>query len=398
MNDYGKEPPMPNLSAGGSGMDVLVADAAAAAAAARLRARIKHDGADRLDAELLALGVELSAHRMERGAIGFYAAALSIASALRVEPNRLSRFLRPWYEGARDLLEDHGRDMSHADGPEAVRAALRGLAQDTPGREDQGDERPRTRTPAPQDDAHDDAPWELRDRPPVPGPMQAPPSAIWSEALARAESLAPPLEAEGREPTAPPEAPKPLPGASARHQGHAAETSTRTRRGAKGYRFSDLVFGAFFIPGVLLGLVVFLVVLTIPPLSWMTGMAMWQVRPLVQVAFIGLGLWGLSLALLFPPVWLAWVYGKRGWIWAPLAAPVALAVLSFLSTLIVLRSPMHARFEAEMLQWVQLWAPIVAGAALSISFGSRVRGGSRRLFRRIGRWWDETYGGGDKLN
>ena len=105
----------------------LVDDVRAAAAAERLRIRLFEDGRERPDAETLAPGVELAAHRIERGQPGFHAVALGIAATLGADPVRLRVFLRGWYEGARGLLEDNGRPTDALDSPEAVRAALQAL-------------------------------------------------------------------------------------------------------------------------------------------------------------------------------------------------------------------------------------------------------------------------------
>lgn len=349
----------------------LVDDAAATAAAEHLRARLDHDHSGALDPDLHAHGVALAAHRMERGAPGFHAVALSIAAELRAEPGRLRRFLRPWYEGARDLLEDHDRVPPGVDGPDAVRAALRALAG-TPD------------APAPRP-MPDPLPGLLD--PPAAAPDPDADPAGWDTALARAEHAAArpaPSPAPAPQEYAPPEAVV------------AAQTGLGASRGVRkgvGYRISDLMWGAFFVPGVLVGLVVFLYFLALPPMTWLTGIATWDVRDEAGFALIGVLVWLTSLSLLFPPIWYAWRRGRRSWIWPVLAAPVVTAVLVFMSTLIVLRSPMHPDFAADAMKWAWMWGPVTFSAAASVAFGPRLRGFSRRVFRRFGRWWDRQSGG-----
>lgn len=358
---------MPDLPTAQPPSPPLVDDAAAAAAAAHLRARLDQDDAGALDPDLHAHGVALAAHRMERGAPGFYAVALSIAAELRADPGRLRRFLRAWYEGARDLLEDHDRMPAGVDGPDAVRAALRAIsgAPDAPAPDP---------TPEPTPDLADDA------APPEP-------AEGWDAALTRAER------------TAARPAPTPLPPPGGYAPPAAALASAPIDSGApkagrkrSGYRFSDLLWGAFFVPVVLVGLVAFLYLLVLPPMSYITGLTAWQVRELTYAAMLGIALWMSNLALLFPPVWYAWRRGRRGWIWPLLAAPPTLAVLVFMSTLIVLRSPMHPDFLSGAMDWAGLWGPVTIAVAGSIAFGSRLRGLSRRIFRRIGRYWDGVHG------
>lgn len=364
----------------------LVDDEAAAAAAHRLRARILAHEAETLDPELHALGVALAANRMERGAPGFYAAALAISTSLRTEPSRLHRFLRPWYEGARDLLEDNDRMPSGVDGPDAVRAALRAIS----GTPDAPASTPLPQTPDPQ--MPEPLPglldWPETSDAPEPLHAVAEDDEGWDAALTRAEQAA-------ARPAPAPGAPETEyePPAAARNAEPTAPSAARSKRNRGGYRFSDLLWGAFFVPVVLIGLVVFLFVLVIPPMSFITGLEAWQVRPLAYASAFGIMLWCTSLALLFPPVWYGWRRGRRSWIWPLLAAPAVIAILVFISTLIVLRSPTHPDFMAKAVEWTGLWGPVTAGAAVSIAFGSRMRGLSRRAFRKVGRWWEQISGG-----
>jgi hypothetical protein len=224
---------------------------------------------------------------------------------------------------------------------------------------------------------------------PLPGLLDAPDEDApgWEAALERAEHAAarpvptPSAPARGYEPPA-----------AARDADTEARDVLRKPRKSGGYRFSDLMWGAFFVPAVLAGLVAFLFLLAMPPISWATGLSSWEVRGLAAPALLGIVLWSASLSLLFPPVWYAWRRGWRSWIWPILAAPPVMAILIFVSTLIMERSPTSPDFMSTAVKWIGFWGPITGGAALSIAFGSRLRGVSRRIFRRIGRWWDRLSG------
>tara|TARA_R110000824_G_scaffold401790_1_gene616438 strand:- start:15152 stop:27736 length:12585 start_codon:yes stop_codon:yes gene_type:complete len=97
--------------------------------AAELRAKIKAKlGKAQLnsgfDPELMAAGLELSAFHIEAGARKFGQYAKAIANDLDMTMTELKPYLRAWYNGARDFLEDSGQDVADMDGPGAVRAGL----------------------------------------------------------------------------------------------------------------------------------------------------------------------------------------------------------------------------------------------------------------------------------
>jgi hypothetical protein len=50
---------------------------------------------------------------------------------LGVEIGQIRRYLRGWYNGARDMMEDAGLDVAGMDGPDAVKDALKDLADTT---------------------------------------------------------------------------------------------------------------------------------------------------------------------------------------------------------------------------------------------------------------------------
>lgn len=76
------------------------------------------------DPELMAAGLELSAFHIEAGARKFGQYAKAISSDLDMSMKELKPYLRAWYNGARDFLEDSGQDVADMDGPGAVRAGL----------------------------------------------------------------------------------------------------------------------------------------------------------------------------------------------------------------------------------------------------------------------------------
>lgn len=395
------------------GATPLVSDEQAATAALRLREWLSETGAGALNPDVFALGITLAVHKMERGAPDFASVALSMSARLRAEPNRLRRLLRPWYEGACEMLADHDRTPPGVDGPAAVRDALRALGHDDgapiPGRAPAAQpvqRRDRAQQPPPPDAPRRGAPdAPLRNAPAQPppatrgaSPAKAGPALGWEDALARAEAAA---SAPAQSPS---DAAIAAPGAPDGVLPDDAPTSDRTRisaptrrRKTRAFGFSDVVWGALFVPGVMFALTAFLVALSFPPLSWVTGLLPYQIRPLLLGASLLSVLWLISLALIFPPVWLAWRRGWQSWLWPIAAACLAMPLQVSLSALIVLRSPVHPDLMAELIAWSKFWAPITLGAGLSISFGSRLRGGSRRLFRRIGRRWDNAQGIRDDL-
>lgn len=103
--------------------------------AAELRERLKAKLRDQLnsgiDPEILAIGTELAVFHVEAGARRFLDFARAVADDLGTTPAKLRPYLRSWYNGARDMLEDHGQSIEGMDDPAAVRAALSEIS-DTP--------------------------------------------------------------------------------------------------------------------------------------------------------------------------------------------------------------------------------------------------------------------------
>ena len=77
-----------------------------------------------LDPEILAIGTELAVFHLEAGVRKFADFARTMASDLDVPLNRLRPYLRSWYNGGRDMMEDSGISIDGMDSPETVRAEL----------------------------------------------------------------------------------------------------------------------------------------------------------------------------------------------------------------------------------------------------------------------------------
>ena len=91
---------------------------------ARLKAKLKGQLNSGIDPEVMAIGTELAAFHIEAGARSFVDFAKAMAADLDTTVEKIKPYLRAWYNGARDMTEDAGRDISGTDGPDAVRAAM----------------------------------------------------------------------------------------------------------------------------------------------------------------------------------------------------------------------------------------------------------------------------------
>jgi hypothetical protein len=76
-----------------------------------------------IDGAILALGLELAAGLAQRGVRRFDVFVLRVAADVDASLQELRPFVRGWYNGGRDLLEDFGVDISGMDSHEAVLAA-----------------------------------------------------------------------------------------------------------------------------------------------------------------------------------------------------------------------------------------------------------------------------------
>ncbi len=101
----------------------LVSDDRAAELRARLKAKLSQLNSG-IDPEIMAIGAELAVYHIERGARKFAALAKNIANDLDVSVEKIRPYLRSWYNGARDMMEDMGSDIQGMDSAETVRAEL----------------------------------------------------------------------------------------------------------------------------------------------------------------------------------------------------------------------------------------------------------------------------------
>jgi hypothetical protein len=79
------------------------------------------------DPELLLNGSELAGYYIERGVHRFVDLARRLADDLNEPLEKLRPFLRTWYSGARDMLEDAGFDVTVMDSHETVKAEFKRL-------------------------------------------------------------------------------------------------------------------------------------------------------------------------------------------------------------------------------------------------------------------------------
>ncbi len=96
---------------------------------AKMRDRFKNITAG-VDPELMAMGAELAVFHIEAGARKFADFARAIRADLGLTMEQLRPFLRSWYNGARDMMEDMGAPVADMDGPDQVRAALSALQEE----------------------------------------------------------------------------------------------------------------------------------------------------------------------------------------------------------------------------------------------------------------------------
>lgn len=82
-----------------------------------------------LDPEILAIGTELAVFHLEAGVRKFADFARAMSADLDVPISRLRPYLRGWFNGARDIMEDSGISIEGMDSHETVRAELAKLDQ-----------------------------------------------------------------------------------------------------------------------------------------------------------------------------------------------------------------------------------------------------------------------------
>ena len=100
--------------------NTFVTKDAADKARALLRDKFKNQLNAGIDPDVLAAGVQLAAFHIEAGARRFGQMAKAVADDLGMTTAQLRPYLRGWYNGARDTMQDSGMDISGMDSPSAV--------------------------------------------------------------------------------------------------------------------------------------------------------------------------------------------------------------------------------------------------------------------------------------
>ncbi|MDO5642790.1 MAG: hypothetical protein Q4G26_10460, partial [Paracoccus sp. (in: a-proteobacteria)] len=157
----GDQKSAPQRAPGYGAKNKLVSADRAAALRERLSAKLKSQINSGIDPEIIAIGTELAVFHIEAGARRFGDFVTAMANDLGQSPAQLRRFLRGWYNGARDMMEDAGADIEGMDGPADVRAALDAIpTQEQPASRQDLDDSPahpqaETNTPAQQKESDD---------------------------------------------------------------------------------------------------------------------------------------------------------------------------------------------------------------------------------------------------
>lgn len=108
--------------------------------AAELRQRLKAKFSQLnsgIDPEILAIGTELAVFHIEAGVRKFADFAKAMANDLDLPLNRVRPYLRSWYNGARDMMEDSGVSIDGMDTAETVRSELAKLNEQPAASNDQ---------------------------------------------------------------------------------------------------------------------------------------------------------------------------------------------------------------------------------------------------------------------
>lgn len=125
-----KAAPEPKADPAYGAANKLVSADRAAELRARLKDKLKTQLNSGIDPEIMAIGAELAVFHIEAGARKFIDLARAIADDLGTTPDKLRPYLRSWYNGARDMMEDHEIDIEGMDDASAVREALKSGAFD----------------------------------------------------------------------------------------------------------------------------------------------------------------------------------------------------------------------------------------------------------------------------
>lgn len=107
----------------------LVTADRAAELRAKLKAKLSGQVNAGIDPELIAMGTELAVFHIEAGARRFGEWARAMSADLGMSLAQLRPYLRSWYNGARDYMEDLGEPVGGMDGPDQVRDMLKTLVE-----------------------------------------------------------------------------------------------------------------------------------------------------------------------------------------------------------------------------------------------------------------------------
>lgn len=108
----------------------LVSDERAAELRKRLKEKLNPGRLNAgIDPEIIAIGTELAVYHIEKGARRFQAFANAIAADLGMKVQDLRLYMRGWYNGARDMMEDAGESVAGMDTPDEVAKSMRTLDQ-----------------------------------------------------------------------------------------------------------------------------------------------------------------------------------------------------------------------------------------------------------------------------
>ncbi|MCA0421944.1 MAG: hypothetical protein LCH61_01245 [Proteobacteria bacterium] len=127
----GKKEAAPEKPTYGASNTLVSADRAAELRA-RLKDKLKNQLNAGIDPEILAIGAELAVFHIEAGARRFMDLAKAIADDLGTTPAKIKPYLRSWYNGARDMMEDAGLSIEGMDDAREVGRLAKEIIADSP--------------------------------------------------------------------------------------------------------------------------------------------------------------------------------------------------------------------------------------------------------------------------
>lgn len=150
-----------------------------------------------LDPEILAMGTELAIFHLEASARRFAEFARLMADDLGQPLEKIRPYLRGWYNGARDNMEDQGVSIEGMDNPDEVRKALAELdaapaAAEAPAQESDAERVARIKATPPEERTDADLDWYVEYRQRNRGQASADQEA--AEAAAKAAATSPSLD------------------------------------------------------------------------------------------------------------------------------------------------------------------------------------------------------------